>query len=229
MIDLAKYVGRFKVIYADPAWEYEGDPDKPQAAGKHYNTMSYEELKALPVRQLIDDPGVICVWATGPKLHLGVDLIRDWGFHYRGIGYIWVKTTNAGKIIEGQGIRPSFTKPTTELILIGSTEPEGRTLPIYTESQGQLIFAPRPGGIHSRKPEEARWRIEELFGDVPKLEMFARAKYPGWEAWGLESDKPMPAIDAESPKLKARLEREAELASQRELLSLMDLLPQEEF
>ena len=43
---------------------------------------------------------------------------------------------------------------------------------------------------HSKKPEEARRRIEQLMGDVPRIELFARRKSPGWAVWGneLESD-----------------------------------------
>ncbi len=43
---------------------------------------------------------------------------------------------------------------------------------------------------HSRKPEEARTRIEQLMGDVLKIELFARRKADGWDVWGneVESD-----------------------------------------
>ena len=39
---------------------------------------------------------------------------------------------------------------------------------------------------HSKKPEEARRRIEALLGDVPRLELFARRPSPGWDVWGNE-------------------------------------------
>jgi len=238
MIELASLAGRYKLIYLDPPWDYYGDPDKDQAAGKHFNMMPFDELVKLPVHSLIDPPGVIFMWATGPKLDEAVDLLRMWDFFYRGIGYIWIKTTKDGRIIKGQGVRPSFVKPTTELVIVGSTEPpeeselviigsteaKGRTLPLETESQGQLIFAPRPPR-HSEKPPEARERIEELFGDIPRIELFARFQYRGWDAWGLESEGPMPAIQAHSPKLRERL-RELEVAQ--EVMRLVEELPQEE-
>lgn len=238
MTDLLTLGRKYKLILLDPAWEYEGDPDKPQAAGKHYNTMSLDELKDLPVRGLIEDPGVIFVWATGPKLDQAVDLIRSWDFYYRGIAYVWVKTTQGGKVINGQGIRPSFVKSTTELVLVGSTDPpdvelvlvgstgkSGRTIPLKTESQGQVVFAPR--GEHSEKPDEVRWRIEELFGDIPRLEMFARCKFSGWDAWGLEANGPMQAVDAQSPKLREALLRRADLEAQRALTASIGDLPED--
>jgi N6-adenosine-specific RNA methylase IME4 len=240
MTELVTLAGRYKLIYLDPAWNYWGDSDKDQAAGKHYNTMTYEELVKLPVRSLIDDPGVIFMWATGPKMDEAVDLIRAWDFYYRGIGYLWIKTTKDGRVISGQGVRPSFVKPTTELVLVGSTEPKeaeetaemviigstqakGRTLPLKTEKQSQLIFAPRPPK-HSEKPSEARERIEELFGNVPRIELFARRKHQGWDSWGLEANGPMSAVQAVSPKLRKQLE---ELEANQRVMSLIEDLPQE--
>ena len=39
---------------------------------------------------------------------------------------------------------------------------------------------------HSKKPEEARRRIVELMGDLPRVELFARQKADGWDVWGNE-------------------------------------------
>ena len=52
----------------------------------------------------------------------------------------------------------------------------------------QLIEAPR--GKHSAKPPETRDRIVQLFGDLPRIELFAREKTDGWDVWGneVESD-----------------------------------------
>lgn len=49
----------------------------------------------------------------------------------------------------------------------------------------QIIEAPFEG--HSKKPDETRRRIVELLGDVPRLEMFARQRADGWDAWGNEA------------------------------------------
>ena len=172
----------YSVVYADPAWPMYGDPNKDQAAGKHYALMSQTELSALPVRELLGGKGVLLCWATCPRLDIAIDVIRSWGLYYRGVAYVWVKTTLAGNVISGQGIRPTTVKPTTELVLVGTTHARGRPLPLLTESQGQVAFAPR--GRHSEKPEEVRHRIEDLFGPVPRVELFARKRTPGWDAWG---------------------------------------------
>ena len=39
---------------------------------------------------------------------------------------------------------------------------------------------------HSRKPDTVRNRIVELCGDLPRIELFARQKTPGWDVWGNE-------------------------------------------
>ena len=39
---------------------------------------------------------------------------------------------------------------------------------------------------HSKKPDCVRDKIVELCGDLPRIELFARQKTPGWVTWGNE-------------------------------------------
>ena len=39
---------------------------------------------------------------------------------------------------------------------------------------------------HSRKPDRIRNDIVELCGDLPRIELFARQKFDGWDSWGNE-------------------------------------------
>ena len=175
---------RYSVIYADPPWHYYGDPNKDQAAAKHYDLMSNADISALPVRSITAPDAALFLWATMPRLPEAIEVMRAWGFHYRGAAYVWVKTARDGHVISGQGVRPTFTKPTTELVLVGSTCRRGRPLPLLTEAQGQVILAPR--ARHSEKPAIFGQRIVELVGDVPRIELFARRRVAGWDAWGNE-------------------------------------------
>ena len=174
----------YNVIYTDPAWMYYGDPDKDQAAGKHYQCMSVEEISALPVRDLMAKQSVVLCWATCPKLDVAIDVIRAWGLHYRGVTKVWAKTRADGALIHGQGVRPTTTKPTCELLLAASRQKTGRPLPIFDEGMAQVHPASRPGNKHSAKPAGIRADIERLFGDVHRLEMFAREVHLRWDAWG---------------------------------------------
>jgi len=170
----------YQILYADPPWDYYGDPNKNAAAGKHYKLMTKEAIGNISVPH--DKKCVLFLWATCPKLNDALWVLDKWGFHYRGIAWVWVKTSKAGKIIYGQGVRPTFTKPTTELVLVGSTNKKGRTFSIKDEAMGQVILAPREQ--HSKKPSVVRDNIVKILGDLPRLEMFARQYTPGWDCFG---------------------------------------------
>lgn len=184
MIYLEALAGRYDIVYADPPWSYYGDPDKMAAAGKHYDLMGQDELCALPIRELFRDPkhGAAFIWATCPRLDFAIDAIRAWGLNYRGVAFVWVKTRRDGKPIGAQGIPPTGTKPTTELCLLATTCKTGRPFPLLDAAVSQTVFAPR--GRHSEKPAEVRDRIVSLYGDRPKIELFARSGAPGWDVWG---------------------------------------------
>lgn len=190
----------YEVIYADCPWMYYGSPDKMAAAGKHYGQMTDEALAALPVLSKCRKRAVCLMWATSPRLDAALALMNAWGFHFRGVAFVWVKTRQDGKIIGAQGVRPSIVKPTVELVLAGSEDDDltefvvagstvrlGRPLPLLDEGVAQVVTAPR--GKHSAKPEEVRNRINRLYGDVPKLELFARgAPVESWDRFGNEMD-----------------------------------------
>lgn len=176
--------GPFDVVVADPPWSYTGSPDKWAAAGKHYDLMSHTDIGAMPVRELLAPKAVVFCWATGPKLHHAIEVLDAWGLHYRGVAFVWVKTTKDGAPLKAQGVRPSIVKPLTEFVLAASTVPNGRPLPIADEAVVQTVFAPK--GRHSEKPEIVQDRIEQLYPQFRRLEMFARRTRPGWECWGNE-------------------------------------------
>jgi site-specific DNA-methyltransferase (adenine-specific) len=148
--------------------------------------METSDICGLPVQDFVKKPAACFLWATGPKLPEALAVMDAWKFFYRGIAYVWVKTSKSGKPIHGQGTRPTFVKPTTEIVLVGATTKKGRPLPLLTEGQPQVLFAPRPGERHSAKPPEIRERIVELLGDLPRVELFARDRVDGWDAWGNE-------------------------------------------
>lgn len=59
--------------------------------------------------------------------------------------------------------------------------------PVKFHSQPNWLFAPQQE--HSHKPGE-QFAIIERLSDGPYLELFARRRQPGWDAWGneVESD-----------------------------------------
>jgi N6-adenosine-specific RNA methylase IME4 len=178
---------QYDIIYTDPPWHYYGSPVKDAAAAKHYPLMTLEELAAIDIWSILNKKAAVFMWATCPRLNYALRLIDEWGLTYRGVAYVWVKTSRQGRIISGQGVPPTFTKPTTELLLAATTKPTGRPFPILDLAQPQVILHPR--GAHSEKPSIFRQQIEQLCGDRPRIELFARSSARGWDTWGAEVGK----------------------------------------
>ena len=78
----------------------------------------------------------------------------------------------------------AYTRANAEVCLLGVTPGFKAKTQIRAHNVRQIIEAPFEG--HSKKPDETRQRIVELLGDVPRLEMFARQRADGWDAWGNE-------------------------------------------
>jgi N6-adenosine-specific RNA methylase IME4 len=175
---------KYDIVLADPPWYYSGSPYKMGAAGKEYPLMLDDEIYSLDVQERMNKNSILFLWATCPKLHVAIEAIERWNLWYRGVAFVWVKTKQDGTPIGAQGVRPSITKPLTELVLVASPMKSGRPLPLASESIRQTIFAPK--GRHSEKPEAVQDAIEVMYPNATKLEMFARRVRPGWDAWGNE-------------------------------------------
>lgn len=182
--------GQYDIIYMDIPWPHYGDKNKNAAAGKHYDLMTMEEIYSLPVPELMHKNSALFMWATCPRLNLAFDVIREWKLHYRGVVYIWAKVRKDGNLIHGQGVPPTFTKPTSELLLGVTKCKTGRPFKILTKRQPQIILASRTK-VHSEKPAIFRDKIIELCGDRSRIELFSRHDIPGWDRWG--DGKGMPA------------------------------------
>ncbi len=172
----------YDVVVTDPPWSYYGSKDGMGDAAKHYDLMTDDAICA--IRYPLAKRAVLFMWTTSPKLHVAMKAIKQHGLHFRGVAFVWVKTNAAGKPIGAQGVRPSITKPLTELVLAASTVAKGRPLPLHSESVCQTILSPR--GAHSAKPESMQDRVEQLYPTVRKAEFFARRHRNGWDCYGGE-------------------------------------------
>lgn len=174
---------RYDILLIDPPWAHFGDPNKDAAAGKYYQLMTDTDVNNLPLKKILKKDAYVFVWATTPRLNAAIEAIKAWGFHYRGVGHIWVKTRKDGGIINAQGIPPTYSKPTTELLLVATTKKTGRPVKLLNSKLPQVVLAPREG--HSTKPEVFRELIESAFGSgYNMIEVFARKQVPGWDAIG---------------------------------------------
>ena len=86
----------YKVIYADPPWTFAtySRKGKGRSAEAHYDCMSMEDIKALPVAQWAADDCVLFLWTTDPLLEKVFEIIRAWGFTYKTVGFYWAKLNN---------------------------------------------------------------------------------------------------------------------------------------
>ena len=168
---------KYSVIYADPPWSYRNKGTRA-AADRHYSTMSIEDIKSLPVADIAAENCVLFLWATFPMLSEALETIRAWGFDYKTAAFVWAKQNRRSPgWFWGLG---NWTRSNPEVCLLAVRGRPARA----SASVHSLIEA--PVGRHSAKPEEARARIEALMGDVPRIELFARERAPGWDAWGDE-------------------------------------------
>jgi N6-adenosine-specific RNA methylase IME4 len=173
----------YDIVEIDPPWNYyNGNPDATNKATKHYVTMTLADIQALPVRALMGHQGAVFLWATCPRLADAIHTLEAWQLHYRGVAFVWMKTSKRGGVTNGFGVTPTAVKPQTELVLFATTQPTGRPFPLLKLNVPQVIQAPR--ARHSEKPAIVETHIVELFGDRPRIELFARNTTPGWDVWG---------------------------------------------
>jgi len=175
--------GTFRVIYADPPWEYNaGDQHSRKSQdtvlGTHYPSMSLDaicQLEVAPdrhVSELAHEHCVLFLWCTSPTLEEAFTVLESWGFAYKA-SMIWDKVAhNVGHYVSVRH----------ELLLIAAKgqPPKVPKLvdSVYVEERTE----------HSRKPEYFRTLITELF-PAPRIELWCRGKpAKGWKAWGNESE-----------------------------------------
>jgi len=168
---------KYSVIYADPPWRYVRNKVQG-AAENHYPTMSIEEIKQLPVEELADKDCALFLWITFPMLREAWGVMDAWGFSFKTAAFVWIKLNpKSDGLFTGLGW---WTRANAELCLLAIRgHPKRQARNVH-----QVILAPLER--HSKKPDEARRRIEALMGDVPRIELFARQTSPGWDVWGNE-------------------------------------------
>lgn len=169
---------KYSVIYADPPWFYADAMKHRGGATRHYPVMKLDDIKALPVADIADTNCALLVWATMPKLQECLDVIQAWGFEFRTTAFVWVKKNKkSNSWFWGMG---SWTRANAEICLLATRGKPTR----LSAAVHSVVDAPIER--HSKKPDEVRERIVELFGDVPRIELFARETADGWDAWGNE-------------------------------------------
>lgn len=195
---------KYNLIYIDPPWKYNSRANHKTrfrgGAEGHYPLMTMAEIAALPVPSLAAKDAALLMWCTFPYLADQIKLFDHWGFRFRTMLLTWIKLNPKGwdqpkddpnyrpgkeYVLYRDGLFHSvffgvgyYAKSNPEVCLLGM---RGQ-VPTVSNAVSSVIHAPRRE--HSRKPDEAYQRIQGVFGDVPRIELFARHSAPGWAVAG---------------------------------------------
>lgn len=176
---------KYPIIYADPPWDYKGQRQHNGKGGRdtggadiHYPTITLDNLKDFPIHNITEDDCLLFMWTSSPHLDQAIDLGTSWGFKWATIGFVWNKQkTNPG----------FYTMSQCEMCMIFKKgkipSPRGQ------RNIRQLVEVER--SKHSKKPNEVRERIDVMFPEQEKLELFSREKlgkgrWSKWTSWGNE-------------------------------------------
>ena len=171
---------RFKTLLIDFPWDLQQKGklgSKGRGAGCKYPLMSLDEIRAMPIVDLLEDDGHVWCWVTQASLEHGFKLLRDYGLEPRSV-FTWIKPRM------GLGV---YLRGACEYVILST---KGKC-PI--KFNAQINWGIFPVQDHSHKPEEIH-KIIERCSPGPYLELFARRKFPGWSVWGneVESDIDIP-------------------------------------
>jgi N6-adenosine-specific RNA methylase IME4 len=184
--DLKRWCGvrRFSTVLADPPWRFQNSTGK--VAPEHrrlsrYGTLTLEQIKALPVQDIVSPTAHLYLWVPNALLPDGLAVMAAWGFTYKS-NIVWHKIRKDGGS-DGRGVGFYF-RNVTELVLFGVRGKNARTL---APGRRQVNFLASRKREHSRKPDELYSIIEEC-SPAPHLELFARGVRGKWQAWGNQAD-----------------------------------------
>lgn len=164
--------GAFGCIVADPPTDILQKGSL--GAINHYDLITMERLKQLPVDEITKKDAHLWLWSTNAALEASYDLARAWGFTPRSL-FTWVKPRF------GLG---NYLRNATEQLIFAT---KGKA-PVLYKSQPNWGFFPLQD--HSHKPEE-QFAIIERVSPGPYLELFARRAVSSdkdWSVWGNEVD-----------------------------------------
>lgn len=207
-------MGEYKLILCDCPWLYDNmQQNDPARGGITYSTLSMKDLYELPIHTIAADDSILVSWVTFPKLcdryyelYDPLSIIRHWGFRPVTALFVWVKLNKNRRIrtfyndpfehddedecyLQMDDFYSGLGRYTNSNVEIAIVARRGKGLERRAKDVKQLIFSPIRE--HSAKPPEQYDRLKQLYGDVKRIELFARkSNLPptGWDYTGLESD-----------------------------------------
>jgi N6-adenosine-specific RNA methylase IME4 len=171
----------YRLIYADPPWRYADKAKSRIGAERHYPTASMDII-AEHLDRFVDPSGCsLAIWCTHPLIFEQGAMLQRAGWTHRTILFDWIKVSKAGapRMLAGH-----HTRSNSEVCYLWT---KGANWPRRVRADVSSVILAELGP-HSRKPVEARQRLELLYGDVPRIELYNRGPVPGWDWWGSEGE-----------------------------------------
>ena len=167
--------GRYQTIIVDPPWDIQKIEREvaPNQFAFEYPTMTLDAIKEFDVPgSIAADDCHLFMWTTQKYLPGAFEVLEAWGFKYI-LTMVWHK---AG------GFQPyNLPQYNCEFILYGR---RGNPQFLETKSFFTCFAGLRQG--HSVKPDEFYDLIRRVCPE-PRIDLFARDKKDGYEAWGSEA------------------------------------------
>ncbi len=166
---------KFRTIVADPPWNRnQSTTGGYGGALGHYDLMSLERIKNMPIADMADENAHLYLWVTNSNIDEGLEVIKAWGFRYITM-FHWIKP----KLGVGNYLRNA--SETCIFAVRGKLPPKCRN------QINWLIGYPT---AHSEKPREFISIVERV-SPGEYLELFCRkrpASNEKWYCWGNETE-----------------------------------------
>ena len=173
---------KYKIVYADPPWELKYLKETKAGINVYdlpYPQMTDDEIMQLPIKDIVDDDAILFMWCIDSRIPKIKQIMESWGFTYKTVGFVWNKESkHTGGVNANLG---KYTRKSCEFCFIGT---RGRCI---VENHTQNQYWGEPKREHSRKPDVFRNLIVNMCGDVPRIELFARQRFQGWDLYGNEA------------------------------------------
>lgn len=167
---------KYNIIYADPPWkQLKGGLRKVRA--NQQRNLDYSTLDIGDIEKVLSlfSSNTLFLWTIDKYLHEAEQMALRLGYklHAR---IIWDKEN---------GVAPAFTIRYSHEYLLWLYKTPMPSIDINTRGKYTTVIREK-STKHSKKPQKAREMIEKLYPNLPRIELFARQKTPGWDAWGNE-------------------------------------------
>lgn len=180
----------YQIIYCDPPWD-NGDwapGSKTKSVSAHYPTATIAQMVAWApqfeaLKNSMGAPCAIFMWAQLSKLPGALRVMEAWGFRYATAPVVWGKLNADGSMFSGIGTHAGGN---AEVLLMGQAVGRVALKPARPKPFSNLLLTGRLA--HSEKPEEVAHRLVTTYGDLPRVEVFARRQREGWDTLGNEID-----------------------------------------